>query len=972
MSELREAIGIVSSENTKSLQNRNIPWRQAVEKVFAPLIQTQEDPENKGERFCYLFHSTVRDFLINNQNIFRQESTSPAILSISELTIAKACLLYLSQDRYSQLLTRQAEQWFTISKDNIKDHHLLTYSAKYWDKHFDHVEETPELRQRIKVFLTSMNFQSTIQLQSLFVQGHFDVYTLDRCSPNHKFTKRVFPKWFASHETDDCSPFSKNYRSYISEWHNLLDCANCQEPRCYPHSAVKQFKGELDRCLWGALGPRNFLSFNPGRYKSFMLCDEDDIEPGKMPYHEAISQDGSKVVVFRPSDESADSADFTFHQKTWSLPNRGMPSLLRVNTTISTNLDRKQWADAAIKLTSLTPNLAFLRLGSQIFSVSGNGGYSAIDSLDITPEHSTACFQDITSRGSLLVVASRRKMPTMDQPRGRKPTKPDQSSEKSIPDSTLGGDLANAECRHCSREPSKSNHASDTSPAKRDDSSDKNGSDSDSSSPSDEISEWNSAEESWSEGSTEVDELGNPLTSSDESSSNSSEADADSDNESETHQDDAASDTAVNSYGQLYDESDSDGGDVDFDSGFEDESYDGDYESDWSDDNNQDEDLHFDSDDEDRLARRMAYSRLDRKRDAKVQQGVLVIYDTSSSPPTQVFQFVQPLPIMLYDSPPAIHPTKPLVVWPLCGGDVLFADFEGKSYFIRRARTTTRRSMSPYSLMPYERPSLIQDYLLTSQQARHVFMKCHFSPCSKYLHIASLEAQQIKQSRSEVKAGTKPRLALSAFISTHRLSTRKTTRSPPSLIHRVKIILGSTASLHPTRMPLEVTWAEKEVYLSSSSDSNLLTLLRVDLFPPAKELADCEYNAVSVPKLPILLPESARLRSVHYYPPQPSTTQALILIGSWACKPDSDKDNQKPAPEDTPNENDTVQGLPETVSPPIGFYVDVEKDLGGWGASNAEEEIAKDKDKGQLKQKMEIFAAEDDCDIEHYFFTKRR
>lgn len=266
-------------------------------------------------------------------------------------------------------------------------------------------------------------------------------------------------------------------------------------------------------------------------------------------------------------------------------------------------------------------------------------------------------------------------------------------------------------------------------------------------------------------------------------------------------------------------------------------------------------------------------------------------------------------------------------------------------------------------------------------------MKVHFSPGSKYLHIASLEAQKIKQSKSELKAGTKSGLALSAFITTHRLSVRKTTRSPPTLIHRVKINLESTTSLCPTRMPVEVTWAEKEVYLSSSSDSNLLKLLRVALFPPAKEAVLSDYNAVSVPKIPIILPESTRSRSVHYYPPKPDTSHALIIIGSWARKPDFDNDKNKTAAkddlkeddlkeddlkEDTPEANNTIRDLPETASPPIGFYVDVEKDLGGWGPSNAVEEIDKDKDKGQLKQKMEIFAGEDDCDIEHYFFTKRR
>jgi hypothetical protein len=250
-------------------------------------------------------------------------------------------------------------------------------------------------------------------------------------------------------------------------------------------------------------------------------------------------------------------------------------------------------------------------------------------------------------------------------------------------------------------------------------------------------------------------------------------------------------------------------------------------------------------------------------------------------------------------------------------------------------------------------------------------MKCHFSPCSKYLHIASLEAQQMKQSKREIKAGTKPRLALLAFISTHRLSTRKTTRSPPVLVHRVKITIDSTTSLNHNVMPIAVTWAEKKVYLSSSSDTNLLSLLRVDLFSPTKEVADAEYNAVSVPKLPILLPESARSRSVHYYPPRADSSHGLIVMGSWAHKLDP-SDDKKEITEDAADRYDPVHGLPETVSPPIGFYVDVEKDLGGWGPSSAEEKIDRERDKGQLKQKMEIFAAEDDCDLEHYFFTRRR
>ena len=225
-----------------------------------------------------------------------------------------------------------------------------------------------------------------------------------------------------------------------------------------------------------------------------------------------------------------------------------------------------------------------------------------------------------------------------------------------------------------------------------------------------------------------------------------------------------------------------------------------------------------------------------------------------------------------------------------------------------------------------------------------------------------------------MKAGTKVPLNLSAFITTYRLSNRKTTRSPPILIHRAKVNLGSTTALSPTRMPVEVTWAEKEVYLSSSSDTNQFTLLHVKLFPPAKDITDADYSVISVPKLPILLPKSARFRSVHYYPPQSNSTRALIIIDSCTnAKSENDDKGKKPTLENNATEDkDTIHDPPDTTSPPIGFYVDVEKDLGGWGASDAEVKIEKDKDKGYLKQKMEIFAGEDDCDLEHYFFTRRR
>ena len=164
---------------------------------------------------------------------------------------------------------------------------------------------------------------------------------------------------------------------------------------------------------------------------------------------------------------------------------------------------------------------------------------------------------------------------------------------------------------------------------------------------------------------------------------------------------------------------------------------------------------------------------------------------------------------------------------------------------------------------------------------------------------------------------------------------------------------------------MEVTWTPKEVYLSSSSESNQLVIFRLGLFSTTKS-KDEEPSTVLVPRKIVLLPETARSRSVYYFPPKAGESHGLVLIGSWACKPESDKVHE----DDEASEWDTVKGLGKTTSPPIGFYVHEEADLGGWGPSNAEAELRMDTDKGQLKPKMERFVPEDDCgDLETYFFA---
>ena len=73
-------------------------------------------------------------------------------------------------------------------------------------------------------------------------------------------------------------------------------------------------------------------------------------------------------------------------------------------------------------------------------------------------------------------------------------------------------------------------------------------------------------------------------------------------------------------------------------------------------------------------------------------KGVLTIFDISGETPTRLFQFKHPFSLMLYASPPAMHPSKPLVVWPLGGGELLFADFVEKTFFTRKLHPSARQS----------------------------------------------------------------------------------------------------------------------------------------------------------------------------------------------------------------------------------------------------------------------------------------
>jgi hypothetical protein len=168
--------------------------------------------------------------------------------------------------------------------------------------------------------------------------------------------------------------------------------------------------------------------------------------------------------------------------------------------------------------------------------------------------------------------------------------------------------------------------------------------------------EYDSAGESWSEGSTDLDEFqmdgddgGDSLTSSFTSSSSESAQSSDSE-QSLTY-----ADIQRSGYDILEIDKDEDMGDNEY-----------------------------------------VNSKFQRYRSG-VPTGVITIFDTASNPPKKLSQHYHPMSIHLYGSPPAIHPNNSLLPWPLCYGDILFADFKAAYYYIRRVKTTTRRSKPIFS-----------------------------------------------------------------------------------------------------------------------------------------------------------------------------------------------------------------------------------------------------------------------------------
>ncbi|CCM02990.1 uncharacterized protein FIBRA_05105 [Fibroporia radiculosa] len=914
-SELQEAIWCLKSNSTGYLNPEDKPFLKQLHEVAQPLIEMTkvEGPQigdAQEDYTCRLFHSTLRDFLVEHPDVLVEVGDPGSDLRISADIAMDACLVYLCQTKYAKLLTRENGRWVDAVGNPVENQHFLVYAAKYWDKHLDDISELhkKDVLQRLNSFITSSNFQTCIQVQSLWVELQFCVFRVTTSDERCRFLRRVFPSWF-SRETEIGIKLWRNYRCFLHEWKYFLACGNCH--RANPRCAILPYMGQLDRIWFGALGQSNFLSRLNSQYSSFVFqVDQDDgLESSLGRFFDGIGEDGSVIMTLRARKSQGDSLQFVCD--TWSLSSRQLPVRKRtqeiqlsselcgwplyVGKTIHLPLQTGKAAPAAFSSDCKT-----LRIGTQLFAIDTAGDFVSLPQVALHTQKSSYV-EEFCRRGKHVVIASRTRMRTKDlSVEDSEPVAPMDTSH--TPSS--GGSTAVDDEGSDSDSESSDGRSSTTSESESDaEESDDDGYES-----------WSDSSTVFSEDFVFDDDMITPWADhfrdmdSDSSDTDTSDTDVASDHEDDIEVSDSDQGEVPGSafgYGKARNE-------------------DGD---DW--------DVAYFSDED---GNQIFVPKHTGRSSPGESQATLAIFDTGAFPHTKLFCLTRPIRCKVYDSPPAIHPTVPLVVWPLGGGDVLFVDFLDKTYFVRKLRASTSHT-------------------------RHIFMKCRFSACGRFLHIAALEGQQPVQ-----KKGTQNRqgLDIAVLVSTYRLSSRKTSRSPPTLIHRVRVKLGNKESLSVTKLPYTVTWAANELYISCSD--RLLRVHRVPLFKSAIEDQEDE-DAVLVPRKPIFLPETAMNRQVHYFPSRnegsDEASNAHVLIGSEIRKKESQ-----------PLEHDvefstigrTFVGLQGEFSPPIGCYLDDESDLGGWGKSYDSTEIPGQLGIGCLDRRLEKFDFDDDCDLEPYIY----
>lgn len=278
----------------------------------------------------------------------------------------------------------------------------------------------------------------------------------------------------------------------------------------------------------------------------------------------------------------------------------------------------------------------------------------------------------------------------------------------------------------------------------------------------------------------------------------------------------------------------------------------------------------------------------------------------------------------------------------------------------------------------------VLDMRLTTILGRFVSIKVHFSSCGKFLHMACLEAKTMKgkaaASWEKDNSSEMPKrvryVNLSVLVTTYRLSAGKTTRSPPTLLHKVKVDVGDFLYFSISPLAITFTWSPEYLFIARSSYE--LSVVRVSLFKPPQaapsslddKSASTNELSIMQPKLVIPLPASAQQRQVYYVPPSASEAsegRGLVMMGPYATKGAQGKDSPMFIPLHPNHIWRRTALVPLYSTPPSGLYVSEEEDQGFGGWTPVKRKPGRRKERhgnGELVRKIEPFDPVGDCELE--------
>lgn len=373
---------MLRSGTSEDLNTSKFVTLTAIRKECSRLVRFIQTEDSEEDGTLELNHSAVFAFLRENSDINEVASEERVVLPN---LICDLCIKYLSQPRYSKLLTRRTHFEFTArSGESISIHQLLLYTAKYWYRHCDERATSPDYHERLRQLIFSQNFYTLIQVQSLSIIGHF-LLSFDRITGQPTSMKKILPACVKD-ISEDSAHILPQFNDFLYEWSEFLQLG-----------LTSEFNGEIDRCFWRALGPEHFLRLGQERYCSFHFAsprttiDASAVAKSFCFFH-SLTPDGQELVLCRVQSSKyvARLADFhvtiltvyrecedgtlSLSVERWCIDGTRTPFLVETISLIISCAD-VQWS---LYSTPCSRKLAFVPRSTSIISPGGfallNGG----------------------------------------------------------------------------------------------------------------------------------------------------------------------------------------------------------------------------------------------------------------------------------------------------------------------------------------------------------------------------------------------------------------------------------------------------------------------------------------------------------------------------------------------------------------------------------------------------------------------